>query len=121
MKNIFILFIVIFSLGCIDSGGVGSDALFVGDINLTLSELEASCNLSDVAEDKGIPLDCIVLSSGVVDPENHTYTLLGSDGYQKTVKWDDMQKGILTPTRSIAFSHLSKGFWVKDVVGVQVS
>ncbi|RLF55121.1 MAG: hypothetical protein DRN13_01130, partial [Thermoplasmata archaeon] len=33
----------------------------------------------------GIPLEHLIMSAGVKDPENHEYTIVGSDGYKKTV------------------------------------
>ncbi len=44
----------------------------------------------------GIALDDLVLKTGIGCPDCHKYTVIGADGYQKTVDWEDMQNGLLT-------------------------
>jgi hypothetical protein len=68
----------------------------------------------------GIALDDLVMKIGVKNPENHTYTIIGADGYQKTVVWENMKNGLLTKDRQLIFSDLPKTFRVKDVVTIEV-
>lgn len=68
----------------------------------------------------GIALDDLVIKTGVKNPESHTYTIIGSDGYQKTVTWENMKNGLLTKNRESIFSDLPKAFRVKDVVTIEV-
>lgn len=68
----------------------------------------------------GIPLEHLIMSAGVKDPENHEYTIVGSDGYKKTVTWDNILQGVLTKERRVAFKALPKAFMVKDVVRIEV-
>jgi hypothetical protein len=68
----------------------------------------------------GIALDDLVTKTGVKNPESHTYTIIGSDGYQKTVTWMNMKNGLLTKNRVSVFSDLPKAFRVKDVVTIEV-
>jgi len=68
----------------------------------------------------GIALDDLVIKTGVKNPESHTYTIIGSDGYQKTVTWENMKNGLLTKNRESVFSDLPKAFRVKDVVTIEV-
>ena len=58
--------------------------------------------LFDISEEKtyetysGIALDDLIVKTGVANPEMHEYILVGADGYQKTVKWENMINGLLT-------------------------
>ena len=72
------------------------------------------------SQSTGIALDDLMLKTGVSNPEQHTYTLKGSDGYEKTVIWENMKNGLLTKDRESIFSDLPKAFRVKDVVTIEV-
>jgi hypothetical protein len=69
----------------------------------------------------GIALDDLMLKTGVTNPEQHTYTLRGSDGYEKTVTWENMKNGLLTRDGQSIFSDLSKAFRVKNVNIIEVN
>jgi hypothetical protein len=68
----------------------------------------------------GIALDDLMLKTGVSSPEQHTYTLKGADGYEKTVTWENMKNGLLTQDRASIFSDLPKAFSVKDIIEIEV-
>jgi len=68
----------------------------------------------------GIALDDLMLKSGVSHPEQHTYTLKGVDGYEKTVTWENMKNGLLTKESESVFSDLPKAFRVKDIITIEV-
>jgi hypothetical protein len=69
---------------------------------------------------QGIALDDLIIKTGVSNPEKNQYTIIGSDGYQKTVTWTNMKNGLLTPEGITIFSDLPKAFRVKDVVSIEV-
>jgi len=68
----------------------------------------------------GIALDDLILKTGVSNPENHEYTIIASDGYQKTVKWENMKNGILTEEGQSIFSDLAKAFRINDIIKIEV-
>ncbi|MFH1100633.1 MAG: hypothetical protein V1726_01155 [Methanobacteriota archaeon] len=68
----------------------------------------------------GVALDDLMQKSGVLSPQNHEYVIIGVDGYQKTVKWENMMHGVLTNEGQTVFSDLPKAFRVKDVVSIEV-
>lgn len=68
----------------------------------------------------GIALDDLIMKIGVSYPEQHTYTLRGGDGYEKTVTWENMKNGLLTKERESFFSDLPKAFHVKDIIEIEV-
>ncbi|MFH1014218.1 MAG: hypothetical protein V1769_06930 [Thermoplasmatota archaeon] len=68
----------------------------------------------------GIALDDLILKTGVTHPEQHTYTLKGADGYEKTVTWENMKNGLLTKESESVFSELPKAFRVKDIITIEV-
>jgi hypothetical protein len=68
----------------------------------------------------GIALDTLMMKIGISEPEKHEYTIIASDGYQKTVKWDNMKNGLLTEEGQSIFSDLAKAFRIKDIVKIEV-
>jgi len=68
----------------------------------------------------GIALDDLMLKTGVSHPEQHTYTLKGADGYEKTVTWENMKNGLLTKESESVFSDLPKAFRVKNIIKIEV-
>ncbi len=68
----------------------------------------------------GIALDTLMMKIGIPEPEKHEYTIIASDGYQKTVKWENMKNGILTEEGQSIFSDLPKAFRIKDIVKIEV-
>ena len=71
-------------------------------------------------EYSGVALDDLIIKSGVANPEQHEYTIVGADGYQKTVTWANMKDGLLTIEKQSIFSELPKAFRVKDIVKIEV-
>jgi hypothetical protein len=68
----------------------------------------------------GLALDNLIHNAGVTNPENHQYILIGADGYQKTVTYDNLKHGLLTRQRNVIFSDLAKAFNVKDLTTIEV-
>ena len=68
----------------------------------------------------GIALDTLMMKIGIPEPEKHEYTIIASDGYQKTVKWENMKNGLLTEEGQSIFSDLPKAFRIKDIVKIEV-
>ena len=68
----------------------------------------------------GISLDDFIIKTGINEPSKHDYILIGSDGYQKTINWDHLTNGLLTPEGEAIFSNLPKAFRVKNIVEIKV-
>ena len=68
----------------------------------------------------GIALDDLIIKVGVECPSCNSYVITGEDGYQKTVTWENMQNGLLTPDKMTVFSDLPKAFRVRDIVEIGV-
>ena len=71
-------------------------------------------------EFSGIALDALINKVGIAYPESKDYTIIGNDGYQKTVKWENLQNGLLTEDGMVVFSDLPKAFRVKNIVEIGV-
>jgi len=69
----------------------------------------------------GIALDDLIIKTGVGCPECHEYTIIGDDGYRKTVTWENIQKGLLTKDGMTVFSDLPKAYRIKNVIKIEVS
>ncbi|HEC81004.1 MAG TPA: hypothetical protein ENI42_01060 [Thermoplasmatales archaeon] len=68
----------------------------------------------------GVALDDLIEKVGVTCGSCHTYTIVGSDGYSKTVKWKNLKNGVLMEDRRVVFSDLPKAFRVRNVVSIEV-
>jgi hypothetical protein len=99
-----------------------SDSLLVNGQSYTIDQLFplVKPRASNDSQYSGIALDDLMVKTGVVHPEQHTYTLRGADGYEKTVTWENMKNGLLTKNRESIFSDLPKAFRVKDIVTIEV-
>ncbi len=99
-----------------------TETLFVNGQHYTEDQLFSLTQPRSFNESQysGIALDDLMLKTGVSHPEQHTYTLRGADGYEKTVTWQNMKNGLLTKNRESIFSDLPKAFRVKDIVIIEV-
>jgi len=99
------------------------DTLLVNGQYYTIDQLFSLTQPRTLNESQytGIALDDLILKTGVLQPEQHTYTLKGSDGYEKTVTWENMKNGLLTRDSESAFSDLPKAFRVKDIITIEVN
>lgn len=68
----------------------------------------------------GVALDDLIKKIGISNYENRKYTFVGADGYQKTVEWEDLKKGILLKSKRVVFYHLPKQYRVRDIVKIEV-
>ena len=91
----------------------------IGDGTYTARELMEMGSERTVEEYSGVALDELVVSAGIAQPETKEFTLIASDGYQKTVTWENMQNGLLTPDLMSVFSDLAKAFRVKDIIEIK--
>jgi len=103
-----------------------TDYLKINGREFKISEIIKACSEKEIKPEaggiyKGILLPDIINFSGVKNPSEHKYKIIGSDGYSKTVGWDHIQNGIFVlEKREVVFSDLPKQFWVKDVVEIKV-
>lgn len=99
-----------------------TDTLLVNSQEYSIDQLFSITKprLFNDSDATGIALDDLMIKTGVSQPEQHTYTLRGSDGYEKTVAWENMKNGLFTKNRESIFSDLPKAFRVKDIIEIEV-
>jgi len=69
----------------------------------------------------GVRLSDIINDTGLDDREGHRYKVTGADGYQKEFSWGDLLNGYLVREgKKTIFPGLTKSFWVRDVVWIEV-
>lgn len=100
-----------------------TNTLLVNGQHYTIDQLFSLTKPQTVNDSQytGIALDDLMQKTGVSDPEQHQYTLKASDGYEKTVTWENMKNGLLTKDRESIFSDLPKAFHVKDIIAIEVN
>jgi hypothetical protein len=69
----------------------------------------------------GYSLSDMVNYTGLSEPGSHTYRIVASDGFNKTVNWTSMLGGVVikADTKTV-FPGLSKGYMVKNVARIEV-
>jgi hypothetical protein len=124
-KLLPLIALLVLLLGSISTAYVYTTTTSTGTISINGTEYTLD-QLMFLGEDRvigdynGGSLDQIIVKSGVPVPENHEYTLIAADGYQKTVQWDNMKNGLITDEGQTIFSDLPKAFWVKDIIEIKV-
>jgi len=76
--------------------------------------------ITDDGEKTGVALDDLIINTASKCSSCNAYTFKSKDGYQQTVTWDYLQKGVLTEDNRIYFSDTAHSFWVKDIVEIEV-
>ena len=104
----------------VNSTRVDSQQVLVNRQEFTLEQIFSLAESRSLADATGAALDSLVRAAGVTLPETRAFTIIGSDGYQKTVTWENMQNGILTRERESIFADLPKAFFVKEIVEIKV-
>ncbi len=70
---------------------------------------------------QGVRISDALNQTGVSSPEAHRYRVTGADGYQKDFSWSDVLNGYLVREgKKTVFPGLTKSFWVRDVVTIEV-
>ncbi len=119
------IFILLFASGCslyVFATETTSDTIIINDQPYTIDQL-LQLGKTRQFEDlnfQGIALDDIIKLTGVIDPEAQEYNIIGMDGYQKTVHWENLKQGLLTKEKQVVFLDLPKAFRVKDVSVIEV-
>jgi hypothetical protein len=98
-----------------------TNTLLVNGQQYIIDQLFSLAQPRTLNESTGIALDDLMLKTGVTHPEQYKYTLRGSDGYEKTVTWENMKNGLLTKDSESFFSDLPKAFYVKNIVTIEVN
>ncbi|MEM0493199.1 MAG: hypothetical protein QXS02_04530 [Candidatus Thermoplasmatota archaeon] len=99
-----------------------SEKVIINDKGYTIDEIFfiAKTRVIDSTGENGAALDDLIIKAGVAHPERYNYTIIGADGYQKTVKWGSMKNGLLTRDRVSIFPDLPKAYQVKNIVKIEV-
>ncbi len=98
---------------------VDSTYININNQDYTIDQLSFIGKERNFEEFSGIALDDLIVKIGVPNPEKHEYTITAADGYQKTVKWENMNNGFLTKDKVSIFSDLPKSFRVRDIVKIE--
>ena len=70
---------------------------------------------------EGVRLSDLINDAGLPNAASHRYRIIAADTYQKDVSWDDLVNGYLVEEEfKTVFPDLTKSFWVRDVVSIEV-
>jgi hypothetical protein len=99
---------------------IDSEYINIYDQDYTMDQLLFIGEQREFETFSGIALDDLIIKIGVPNHETQEYTITAADGYQKTVKWENMKNGLLTEDKISVFSDLPKSFRVRDIVKIEV-
>ena len=101
-----------------------SKTIKINNEEYTISQIFNLANtrtiITDEGEKTGVALDDLIINTAGKCYSCNAYTFKSKDGYQQTVPWDYLQKGVLTEDNRIYFSDTAHSFWVKDIVEIEV-
>ena len=117
---IIVLMVGISSSIYVNSQKNDSTSITINNEEYTVSQISQMVEEKSIEADTGFPFDQLIIEIGIANPETHEYTIVGSDGYQKTVTWENMQSGILTKGRESVFPDLPKAYRIKEIVEIKV-
>lgn len=129
-KILPVLAIVILLIGClsalyVNATEVDTNTIRINDKNYTLNEIFNMVNkktiITNEGEKTGVALDDLIIKTNSKCSNCISYTFKGKDGYQQTVTWEYLQKGVLTKENRIYFPDTSSFLWVKNIVEIEVS
>lgn len=119
-----VLLIGIFSAVYVNAIQINKETITINDQEYSIDELfmigTKKTILTNDGEKTGISLDNLIKELGIVCGECHQYTFRAKDGYQQTVNWDFMKKGVLAENNRIFFSDSAHALWVRDVIEIEV-
>ena len=71
----------------------------------------------------GIAMSDVLAYTGILEPEAHSYELIGADGYSKQVEWTQVKDSVLSSqdNKRIIFTELPKQFWVANLIEIKVT
>lgn len=103
---------------------VSDNSLLIDDVEYNIDQLFDTIPQTTVSLDEfdktGIPLDDLIISTGLSCPSCHAYVIVALDGYRQTVTWENMEAGIYTEENRVYFPGLAHSFWVRDVIEIKV-
>jgi hypothetical protein len=121
---IIIILIACFSALYVHAVEVDSEKIKINNQDFTINEFFSIADkrtiITDEGEKTGVALDDLILKTGSLCSSCNTYTFKAKDGYQQTVTWDYLEKGVLTKENRIYFSDTPHSFWVRDIVEIEV-
>ena len=117
---ILILLIGIGATLFVNAAKIDTANITINGEEYTVEQLFQMGEEKTIGEESGIALDNLMEVIGVPNPETREYTIIGADGYQKTVNWENMSGGILTKNRESIFADLPKAFNIKEIVEIKV-
>jgi hypothetical protein len=122
---IAVLLIGCFSALYVHATELDSKTIKINDQDYTISQIFNLANtrtiITDEGEKTGVALDDLIVKTGSKCSSCNTFTFKAKDGYQQTVTWDYLKKGVLTEENRIYFSDTAHSFWVRDIVEIEVS
>jgi len=120
-----VLFVGIGSTVYVQASQSNSDTIKVYNQEYTIEELFSIADkrtiTTDDGEKTGIALDDIITKTSSVCTTCNQYTFKAKDGYQQTVPWGYMQKGILTEESRVLFPDTAHSFWVRYIIEIEVN
>ncbi len=129
-KLLPVLAIVILLIGCfsalyVNASQADSTSIKINNEKYTISQIFNLANTRTIiineGDKTGVALDDLIIKTIGTCPSCNDYTFKAKDGYQQTVTWEYLKKGVLTRDNRVYFSDTASFFWVKNIVEIEVN
>lgn len=121
---IIVLIIGCFSALYVNAIEVDSNTIKINDKEYTISQIFSLANTRSIitndGEKTGVALDDLIIKTLGECSFCNEFTFKAQDGYQQTVGWEYLQKGVLTKENRIYFYDTASSFWVKNIIEIEV-
>jgi hypothetical protein len=117
-----VLLIGIFSTLFVHATQINKDTILINKQEYTIDEIfSISTSMTiqtDEGEKYGASLEDLITKTSTDCASCYEYTIKAKDGYQQTVQWDIIKKGVLTKESKVFFPDTPHSLWVYDVIEI---
>ena len=120
-----VVLIGVFSTIYVDASTTDKETITFNGQDYTIDQIFSLSSVRTIQTDEGIETGA-ALDEFVVKTSSDSchscgkYTFMASDGYQQTVDWSLIQKGVITKEKRVFFPDTAHALWVRDVIEIKV-
>jgi len=117
-----VLLIGTFSAIYVNASQIEKDSITINNQEYTIDQIFTIAESMSIETDEGVKtgvsLIDLMKQVGISCTSCNEYTFKAKDGYQQTVDFEILKKGILTQDSRVFFPNTAHALWVRDVVEI---
>lgn len=119
-----VVLIGVFSTLYVDASTTDKETITFNGQDYTIDQIFSLSSVktihTDEGEKTGAALDEFIVKTSDSCHSCGKYTFMSSDGYQQTVDWSLIQKGVITEEKRVFFPDTAHALWVRDIIEIKV-